>query len=366
MAPTGSPSRIPSAQPSLAPTPSPVTPSPTIQGNQPSLAPTPSPTKLDTVQVAVELFIRASAPPTSADKATLKSTIVKELSIDASNIRDFKVEAIEATRLRQRLRRLLSSYTWSVSFSIVVSLSSLNDDSIGSASAFQSSVTTALSSGLESSLAEAGLDVTVESVTASISDDDGYGDNDDGGGSASAAIGAGVGAAGAVLLLAAYAWWRHKEKKKASIQAVLHASRASGKPMVDEGVLMFMQSKMKKPSVKSNEVRVVEVTRQESQHETQDVDKASETEAEVVKFLEACGLSEFTDIIVHECGIEKLQDLFNPEEVGDYELENIFGMEEHQVEAFRSSQKEIVSLGTSLDAPRPRPNRRIALGPFSE
>ena len=135
------------------------------------------PTTMDTVQVAVELSMSASAAPTSDDEASLKTTIASELSVDLSTIRDFTVTStvVNATTAAAQRRRgsllraralasaekdshpshsvrhdrsLATKYKWVVSFSIVVSLGELNDGSVTSASAFESFVTRALDSGL--------------------------------------------------------------------------------------------------------------------------------------------------------------------------------------------------------------------------
>ena len=212
------------------------------------------------------MIITASAAPTSADKATLKSTIATELSVDASTIRDFVVTWTEARRLRRR--RLLSSYTWSVSFSIVVSLSALTDDSIGSASEFESVVKSALSSDLESALAAAGLDVTVESVTTvSRSDDDG---NDNGGGSSSGAsvgviVGSSVGALFfIVLLMGAYVWHRRRTQK-------LHPGDAEeGGTISEERGAEKNATKERPLGAKGTHIDFIDIDFQESDEEAED------------------------------------------------------------------------------------------------
>ena len=251
-------------------TPTTSTPSPTIPGNnQPSRVPTTSPTKADTVQVAVELSMTASAAPTSSDEATLKTTIATELSVDSSTIRDFVVTSTEtARRLRRFLllsvvgeRRLASSYTWTVSFSIVVSLSALTDDSITSASAFESTVQKSLSSGLEDALSAAGVEVTVESVEASNPESDGNDDDDDddGGSSAGAIIVTGI-AVGAALLLGLIAWQLKKrrflESAKVTSAAAPEASAsvsADAPPEAEEGQVEPPAKDMEKSAVAGEE-----------------------------------------------------------------------------------------------------------------
>ena len=211
----------------------------------------------------------ASAAPTSADEATLKTTIATELSVDSSTIRDFVVTSTEtARRLRRFLllsgvgeRRLASSYTWTVSFSIVVSLSALTDDSITSASAFESTVQKSLSSGLEDALSAAGVEVTVESVEASNPESDGNDDDDDddGGSSAGAIIVTGI-AVGAALLLGLIAWQLKKrrflESAKVTSAAAPEASAsvsADAPPEAEEGQVEPPAKDMEKSAVAGEE-----------------------------------------------------------------------------------------------------------------
>ena len=259
---TAAPTKQPTNKPS---TRTPTTPAPTIPGNnQPSKVPTTSPTKGDTVQVAVELSVTASAAPTNSDESTLKTTIATELSVDSSTIRDFVVTSTEtARRLRRFLllsvvgeRRLASSYTWTVSFSIVVSLSALTDDSITSASAFESTVQKSLSSGLEDALSAAGVEVTVESVEASNPESDG---NDDDGSSAGAIIVTGI-AVGAALLLGLIAWQLKKrrflESAKVTSAAAPEASAsvsAEAPPEAEEGQVEPPATDMEKSAVAGEE-----------------------------------------------------------------------------------------------------------------
>jgi hypothetical protein len=150
-----------------------------------TMTPTSMPTEIGTVKVPVELSIAASAAPTSTDKATLMTTIATGLSVDATTFRAFVVTSTEARRIRRSplsavSERRLVTYTWAVSFSIVVSLSALTDDSITSASDFEATVHKFLFLDLEGALSAAGLEVSVESVNAGSGDysydDD---DNDD-------------------------------------------------------------------------------------------------------------------------------------------------------------------------------------------
>ena len=219
---TRPPSLPPSHAPTVKPTRAPTTRVPTTRAPTtpvPSTKPTLQPTTMDTVQVAVELSIASSAAPTSNDKATLKTTIASELSVDESTIRNFVVTSTATTTsTRVRRRHLAATYTWAVSFSVVVSLSALNDDSVTSASAFESVVIGALDSSLESALADAGVEVSVEAVETSTpaSDDDASGSS---GKNKSAISSAGVaviaGAVmGGVLLIKAIAWLVRQRRTK--------------------------------------------------------------------------------------------------------------------------------------------------------
>ena len=167
----------------------------------------------------MELSIASSAAPTSNDKATLKTTIASELSVDESTIRNFVVTSTATTTsTRVRRRHLAATYTWAVSFSVVVSLSALNDDSVTSASAFESVVIGALDSSLESALADAGVEVSVEAVETSTpaSDDDASGSsgkNKSGISSAGVAVIAGA-VMGGVLLIKAIAWLVRQRRTK--------------------------------------------------------------------------------------------------------------------------------------------------------
>ena len=182
MSPSNQPTFLPSLDPSPRPTLKPTFPLPT-------LVPTVRPTSEDTISVAVELSMTASSEPTSDNKVTLKATIADELSLDTSAIRNFlvtsepsssrrhlsKASAKSVAKSERRvhlLRRLTGSYIWTVSFDIVVPLNSLSDDSVTSASTFESVVAKALDTGLEDALSAAGVEVSVQSVTTSAADDD--------------------------------------------------------------------------------------------------------------------------------------------------------------------------------------------------
>lgn len=123
----------PSARPTTPPTRKP--------NLDPTSAPTLLPTTDDTVAVEVKLTLVATAAPTAADKSTIKTTIISQLNVDAAAIRNF---AVTYTSSRRRL--LSSSYTWTVKFDVVASLSSLTDDSVTDAATFSASVSASLSS----------------------------------------------------------------------------------------------------------------------------------------------------------------------------------------------------------------------------
>jgi hypothetical protein len=161
----------------------------------------------------------ASAAPTNADKAILKTAIASVVSVDESSIRNFAVTHTAGAR-RRRLRATM--YTWTVSFDIVVSLSSLADDSISSAADLSSSVSNSLDKNLEDALSTAGVDLSVESVESSAPNEDSTDDNssDDGGASSAGAIAGGV-VGGVVLLFGSIALGMYKRRHK--IQPMMSA-----------------------------------------------------------------------------------------------------------------------------------------------
>jgi hypothetical protein len=204
------------------------------------------------VAVAVAVTITASAAPTSDEEVTLKATIAVELSLDTASIKNFVVSyyywttsrrllglraspALSSLRRRVRsvphgLRRLTTTYVWYVTFDIVVSLSALNDDSVTSAAALKSMVSKALDSGLESALADAGMDVSVESVSTTAEDDT-YTEDDDKDGGPSDLGPIIIASVGGVLLLGALAGvaWAIT-RRRASAGATISIQQPQGTP----------------------------------------------------------------------------------------------------------------------------------------
>jgi hypothetical protein len=128
---TPKPFPSPTAQSALKSTPrpsaNPVPTPPAAPTLEPTPAPSSMPTALDTVRVAVSLELTASAEPTDSDKTYLKTKIARTVGVDEQNLRRFTVVSSLGRRLqpqtllRQR-RELLATYTWTVTFDVVVSL----------------------------------------------------------------------------------------------------------------------------------------------------------------------------------------------------------------------------------------------------
>ena len=220
LVPTSSPTLLPSKVPIPAPSGNP-TMKPTVAAAAPT-APTPTrspssrPTTADTVRVAVQLSMSASAAPTNAQKTTLKTTIASVISVDVVYIYNFAVTHTADTTRRRLLsraaRRLATTYTWSVSFDIVVPLSALSDGSISSAADLSSSVFKSLDKGLEDAVSSAGIDATVDEVATSTPNDDSTNDDDDDGSASSAGIIIGGAAGGGVLMIGLVAFAVYKIK----------------------------------------------------------------------------------------------------------------------------------------------------------
>ena len=225
--PTSSPTLVPTSSPTLLPSKVPV---PAPSGNPtmkptaaaaptaptPTRSPSSRPTTADTVRVAVQLSMSASAAPTNAQKTTLKTTIASVISVDVVYIYNFAVTHTADTTRRRLLsraaRRLATTYTWSVSFDIVVPLSALSDDSISSAADLSSSVFKSLDKGLEDAVSSAGIDATVDDVATSTPNDDITNDDDDDGSASSAGIIIGGAAGGGVLMIGLVAFAVYKIK----------------------------------------------------------------------------------------------------------------------------------------------------------
>ena len=117
--PTPQPSHIPTARPTALPTNQP-TPDPT---HNPTALPTTSPptlipTTADTVTAAVSFEVVATAAPTDADVALLRTTVADTLSVNEGAVRHLAVVSAQRRRVL-----LADSYTWSISFDVSVSLS---------------------------------------------------------------------------------------------------------------------------------------------------------------------------------------------------------------------------------------------------
>ena len=142
---------------------------PTVKPTGPSFPPTMMPTTTDTITVDVELVMVATAAATTADQTTIKSTVVTTLGVASSTIKNFALTTESSSRRRLTGAsssgwfsggRLLetASYTWTITFDVVISLSALTDDSVTDVSTYVTSVSTSLSSAdFLTSLQTAGL-----------------------------------------------------------------------------------------------------------------------------------------------------------------------------------------------------------------
>ena len=156
---TGQPTLVPVPRPSARPTHAP-TSEPTTS------PPTSAPTSTDTVSIGVRFLITANASPTLVGKLSLKTTIssvlgiedsaVKALSIQTTTTEGFRRQLLPANDAFRFARSLGASFSWGVSFDILISLSSTLEVSsesfvarvlsdLGSA-LFASAVTTAIPS----------------------------------------------------------------------------------------------------------------------------------------------------------------------------------------------------------------------------
>ena len=165
----------------------------------------------------------ASAEPTAADETILKTTIADEIDVDLSALKNFQItvsEVTSATRNNQReqQRRRLASYIWDVTFDVEVSLSELDDDSVGSSSQFEKMVEETLSDELLAELEDEGLPVTGLSVeTTAVSGDDDGDDSargDDGLSAASLGAAIGVPVAFSLLLCIGLLYLRYTWKQR--------------------------------------------------------------------------------------------------------------------------------------------------------
>jgi len=126
-------------------------------------APTLAPTKHDQVSVSVNVVMTTTQSTISAKETnTLMNAVALSLGLDVSTIQDFTVVITQARR-----RLLVSSYIWTVSFSVVTSLSSTP---YTSTAALSSGISSLLTSNLEANVQSSlGLVVLEQSVTVTAS-----------------------------------------------------------------------------------------------------------------------------------------------------------------------------------------------------
>jgi hypothetical protein len=152
--PSPFPSPLPTSEPVFAPTlmPSPApTQRPTSAPNKPSFSPTPFPTLSDTTSTTVLFSITASGPPSDADKDAMKLAVANATGLDVDAVKNLEIAYTSSSSRRLLMEeeaanhqtRSLSVYSWSVSFQVVASLSSLS--SVSTPSEFVNLVSTSLS-----------------------------------------------------------------------------------------------------------------------------------------------------------------------------------------------------------------------------
>ena len=168
--PTALPSAVPTALPSAVPTSSLVpVPAPTMQ---PIPAPTPMPTSFptstDTVAIAVSAAMSTTESTVSdSQKSTLKTSVAAASGVSENSIKDF---AVIVTPARRRLSdspkvslRRLASYTWTINYKAVSSLSAAGHASVES---FQAAIETSLQANLATTvLTDMGIAVVVTGVS---------------------------------------------------------------------------------------------------------------------------------------------------------------------------------------------------------
>ena len=164
--------------PSQVPTGVPTNSVPTGVPTKSPVYPTVYPTTGDTVTISVALTMTASAAATESNKATMKTAIAAQLSVEEKSIKNFAVSSATSRRLQthQAGHRELATYTWIVTFDVSVSLAAVSMDS---ASQFAASVTTTMERGLLDALKEDGLPVTSVTVTVEYDDDESPSDDGD-------------------------------------------------------------------------------------------------------------------------------------------------------------------------------------------
>eukprot|EP00615_Pteridomonas_danica_P005739 CAMPEP_0114339626 /NCGR_PEP_ID=MMETSP0101-20121206/7849_1 /TAXON_ID=38822 ORGANISM="Pteridomonas danica, Strain PT" /NCGR_SAMPLE_ID=MMETSP0101 /ASSEMBLY_ACC=CAM_ASM_000211 /LENGTH=1907 /DNA_ID=CAMNT_0001472645 /DNA_START=590 /DNA_END=6313 /DNA_ORIENTATION=- len=163
---TPSPTSVPIPSPTLVPIPSPTKvpiPAPTsvpipAPTSVPTSMPSLSPTTADTVTVGVSFDLTASATPTTTDKTNLLNTIINDLDISSSNVKIFNVTS-SILSARKKRRTLLTTYVWTTSFNIIVSL-----ENTGSTSGVE------YTSMIETTLTSSNFTDTIESETGAVVD----------------------------------------------------------------------------------------------------------------------------------------------------------------------------------------------------
>ena len=150
-----------------------VEPSPPSPTPAPSPFPsTPPPTATDMLSFGVSLEMTSSAEPTTEDEADLKDLVADAMEVEASNIKSFSVTWAASGRRR---RRLLAVYTWAVSFTVSVALSTTDYSTDAS---FASFIEEALTSDSFTSVVSTTVGATVDTSSIKVDHD---GENSDSG-----------------------------------------------------------------------------------------------------------------------------------------------------------------------------------------
>jgi endonuclease I len=141
-----------------------LTPSPCPTLTKSTSQPTLLPSWADTITVAVRFSLVASAALTMADESTLKTTLASSLGLASdSSIKRFAV----ISNLASTRRRILSSYSWDISFEALLSLGASSYNSASSAATGLASILSGaeFQSALESSLGASVLSIDLASVS---------------------------------------------------------------------------------------------------------------------------------------------------------------------------------------------------------
>jgi len=136
---------------------------PSPQPTKTSAPTTPEPTARDTVKVAVALGITSSSKLTSARANELKGTIATELGVNKNDLKGYTTSYTTSTA-RRAILQSVTSYDWSVSFTVEVSLATTD---VFSAEALSAEINTELSSSTFQSNVMTDLGVVVTAVSAS-------------------------------------------------------------------------------------------------------------------------------------------------------------------------------------------------------